>query len=654
MQSELVHSRRSGPIVVYLAAIGVLSFQPLVVSDASGQLSPFVFFGIWLTTQGILLELYRRTRGQPVIDASGEMLNPLDISKKVRKTLFSNGWIGILLGIGVLAPQLNWLLFERAVRYSDPAVATALFEVQATVLVVLLTLFPASRTFALPSATKNRWQGKWTLIILASSGVALVALSQADTLNEATISDTLSGAAWGLTAGILAALNAAVLFRLPYWLGYSEVSLDARDHIGLYVSSRQQVTAGLLALTIAFPVEFGFGFTNYMDMMAPFIGGVIGAVGWALLQRANHALADYPSVNSLYNLTPLLALVWLGLFSELSLVTLDWFVLGALTIITSNTLLHLDPEGAEDPHLRSGHDDKIRGWGYRSLVISILLSGSFMIFRDDILPDDWTTWTLGEYWGMLALCSTVFVLILSFRISRISERTRSEDALMLELYRDAEYLGMCGVLGDDDEELLKQLRFLNRKASGDDILHHYGAAHAIVSRSMEHNRSEKLYSRDGRDRWTVDRDLGHFLARLDVFANMRQTGREFAELVSVVIFGAVTIFIALMLRPNVESSVPSAWNGFATELVGMVIAAAVAFLVFNLFDKQEERDTSILVKVDGNHRNQNKDKQRQGKGVDWQLNIAITRDLTWERRISALVIVSVIATITWMLYDKWF
>lgn len=646
-----MRSKHSGPILLYFAAIGVLSFQPLVVSDASGQLSPFIFFGVWLTTQGIMLALYRRIREQPSTDLKREIPNPHNISKQVKEKLFSNGWLGILLGMGVLTPQLNWLFFERAVRYSDPAVATALFEVQATVLVALLTFFPASQSLMRPSTARNKWHGKWTLIVLAGGGVALVALSQANTLTEASISDTLSGAAWGLAAGILAAVNAAVLFRLPYWLGYSEVSLDARDQIGLYVSSRQQMAAGLLALGVALPVEFGLRTIHYRDLLVPLIGGIIGAIGWALLQRANHALFDNPSVNSLYNLTPLLALVWLGLFSEVSLVKLDWFVLGALTLITSNTILHLDPEGAGDPGLQSGRDDEIRGWGYRSLVISILLFGSFMVFRDDILPNDWKSWTLDEYWGMLALCSTVFVLILSFRINRISERTRNEDALMLEMHRDAEYFGHCGILGENDEKLLEQLRSLNRKASGHDILNHYSIAHAIVSQSMKTNRSWKLKSKDGRDCWEVERDLGRLLTKLDVFANMRQTGREFAELVSVVIFGAVTVFVALMLRPNVEGSVPNFWNGFGIELVSTLIAAAVAFLVFNLFDKQGERDTSILVRIGSSHQNHYKNMAKSGS---WQLNVAITRDLTWERRISSLVILCVIATITWLLYDKWF
>ena len=110
----------------------------------------------------------------------------------------------------------------------------------------------------------------------------------------------------------------------------------------------------------------------------------------------------------------------------MTLVRVDWFVLGALVIITANTLLHLDPEGARRSVDQQEHDRKARGWGYRSLVVSILVSGSFMLFRNELTPEGWHTWNFTEYWGMLALCATVFVLILSFRVSRVAERTLSE------------------------------------------------------------------------------------------------------------------------------------------------------------------------------------------------------------------------------------
>ena len=83
----------------------------------------------------------------------------------------------------------------------------------------------------------------------------------------------------------------------------------------------------------------------------------------------------------------------------------------------------------------------------------------------------------------------------------------------------------------------------------------------------------------------------------------------------------------------------------------MVVAAAVAFLVFSLFDRQGERDSSIL-RADAGSRFETQTGESRGR-TGWQLHIFVDRDLTWERRVSAVVLLGVLATMTWLLYDKW-
>ena len=198
-------------------------------------------------------------------------------------------------------------------------------------------------------------------------------MSQAEQVSAAAVAD---GLVWGLSGAVLLAVDVTLVLRVPYWLGFSQESVDVRDHVGLVVVSVQKVLCGSTVLTI------GAGVVSLGDdhvvggPWLPLLGGLVHAIGWSCFARANHALADRPAVNSLNNLTPLLALVWLGVFSTVTLVRVDWFVLGALVIITANTLLHLDPEGARRSVDQQEHDRKARGWGYRSLVVSILVSGS--------------------------------------------------------------------------------------------------------------------------------------------------------------------------------------------------------------------------------------------------------------------------------------
>ena len=376
------------------------------------------------------------------------------------------------------------------------------------------------------------------------------------------------------------------------------------------------------------------------------------------------------------NATPVLALVWLAVLVGADIPQLDWFVFGTLAVITANTLLRLDPEGAgmapQHEDAEGSPHDKVRGWAYRSLVLSILAAGAFLHFRDSWLPEEWRGWNTNEYWGVVALCATVFVLILSFRISRIAERTRQEDDLMLELHRESEHyieeqvFGSCpgrelyeamqikthphhehatsaarmyreNCRQDGDCDILHHLREVNRAHKTHQMAVHYLAARRIVALATQCGKDVVIRSK-----------LYGFQARLDRLANLRQSGREFAEMVSMVIFGLLTIFVVLFLRPNAPAAGPSAWTGFSTELIAMLLASAVAFLIFNLFDKQGERDTAIIRKV------VRKAREASGQPPGWRLNIAVDRDVTWHRRISAGVILCVVAVMIWLLHHRWF
>ena len=129
--------------------------------------------------------------------------------------------------------------------------------------------------------------------------------------------------------------------------------------------------------------------------------GIAAAIGNYLYYSANQSSVRKPWINSLSNLTPVLALVWLWTFVDVQIPRVAWFVLGALMIISANTLLHLDPEGAEsDSSVSATGRDKVRGWAYRSLVLSILAAGVFMFFRKGWLPTSWQLWSFSAPAGV--------------------------------------------------------------------------------------------------------------------------------------------------------------------------------------------------------------------------------------------------------------
>lgn len=119
-------------------------------------------------------------------------------------------------------------------------------------------------------------------------------------------------------------------------------------------------------------------------------------------------------VNSLGYATPVFALFWLFLLSRVDVVNPDYLVVGAVAVIAANLLINFQAE--------------IR-LGFRTLIVAIWACGTFVHFRSD--PAEYLDirgwlWSSGEYFTLLAPAATVFTLILSFRIGRITTRMADE------------------------------------------------------------------------------------------------------------------------------------------------------------------------------------------------------------------------------------
>jgi len=627
------------------------------------------------------------------------------VKSRVCQFLETKKRLGVLVIVLLGASSFHWLLFERATNSDGAACATVLYEFHPTLVIVLLALLPKKLTtkpqdLSVPKRLpvmfrllNNMQPVRLTLIAFSGLGVALVAASQTSDLS---LSGAVENSLLGVSAAIMAALGTTLSLRLPSWIGFDPNETDKTTCASLYILLLRFVPGVIICFALVPLTGLPIHNFQWSHLTVPLLGGVVSSAGWYFYFRANILQVDDPSINSLYNVTPVLALLWLGLFASLDVLRVGGFAFGALTIITSNTLLHLDPEGAEGVSDAESHD-KVRGWGYRALVLSTLCAGAFMYFRDEFLPQQWRAWTFQEFWGIVAVCATVFVLILSFRISRIAERTRSEDSLMLKLHRRAEHLTYENLLPacpgkalseqttnnpepdvvsdrrhehdtfcwtPDKEpsdrpgntatqngcDILWHLRQANRSTRTSHMASHYFAARRIIAIAIENSKQRQQLSQPQPDVNERDlrRELHDYQSDLDTFANLRLSGREFAEIVTMVIFGALTIYVALFLRPNTPDGTPTAWTGFATELISMALASAVAFLVFNLFDKQGERDTSIIRHVSRKAIN------TYGQPPGWRLNIAVLQDITWQRRISVTVIFAVITVITWLLHHKWF
>ena len=257
------------------------------------------------------------------------------------------------------------------------------------------------------------------------------------------------------------------------------------------------------------------------------------------------------------------------------------FVSGGIGVLAVNMVIHLDPEGAG----RRGTpaDAAPSGHGFRALVLSLWAAGAFVVLRDDWLPDGMLRWGSGAYWAALAAVTTVFVFILTLRQNRLSDREREADRLVLqslasiEMLRDEQSMG-----AETADELIGHLNDIDRGRDVSSI----GSGYLGFRRALLSERSGD-----------ADREHRRLLLDVEILTNLRQHGREMTELAVMALFAGLVGFVALLFRPGPADGLLPRWEGFGTEVVVMCIAAAIAFLEFDLVDRRRLRDVPRLRRV---------------------------------------------------------
>ena len=127
----------------------------------------------------------------------------------------------------------------------------------------------------------------------------------------------------------------------------------------------------------------------------------------------------------------------------------------------------------------------------------------------------------------------------------------------------------------------------------------YASSTRHTSRETSENRYLKIRKRiavqqASREDVHDQRVLEELMTDINVFTNLRQQGRNFAERAVMVLFAGLTVLLALLVRPTGTTDPAAA---FTNDVVAMVIAAAFCFLVFDMIDKRRETDAPVVRKV---------------------------------------------------------
>jgi len=246
---------------------------------------------------------------------------------------------------------------------------------------------------------------------------------------------------------------------------------------------------------------------------------------------------------------------------------IDYFLIGLSVVTAVNLLLNYSIE--------------VEKLGFKWLVISFWTSSMIILLRDRWFwlwhdNDDWLWEGSTDYYAVLGLSTTVFVLVLSFRTVRLNERTRHENHLLSSLYWKTK-------LYKNNQKALEALRKIDESETLEQFDSNYiDVRKSILAKDTENNIDNTMTSKN-----VEEAAMMH--SQLDELSHSKARGKDIAEPLILIAFGVSTIAITLMTRPKFSD-----WNLFLSDIFSVLFASTICFMIFNLFDLRNERSKPVL------------------------------------------------------------
>ena len=600
------------------------SLSPVVIVVAGVSGVPFLFAAVMQVGGMIGYLLLLRGRYRSLLGGCYRSPEGNDLVKDAIKcNLLDFRGAGPLLVLGTLS-GLDYVLFIYSTRFVDISIATVLFE--------LWPLFSIPLTAVLTRRKKRYAKITLGFMLLLSggfAGAAFVIASQSGQLagvGDLSSVDLVIGTLLALLSAFAVAL-AVCLFR---W------SEDLVERLPKRVNKdRGQLDLELFAVAVAIVITDVFSITMngvagiatgeilapthiWVGLLFGFFVYFLGSLAW----RASNLLTGDLGINALTYFTPLLALVWLWVYSTsnlpgsdgvLAIARVDYLIIGAAAIVSFNLLLNFEAENL---------------LGFKSLVISLWAGGALVFLRD---PGRWTWRGTGvDYFDALALSATVFTLILSFRVARLVSRTTDEDNRTFALVRSFEDLSKRDMISP---EVSKRILDIDA-ADGQELVASYDKAREYIADAIEKS------SGPDRDR------LIALEGELDSLAHSRQQGINFGEGCALLIFAGITVGLLILSRPAVAGL-----TGFLVEMMSVLFSAVIVFLTVNVLDLQRSRKAKVLTR----RRRSRKAKglTRRGSSSGYGVSFQNQTRRTVEQWLSLVVGLMIVLSYGALLADKW-
>lgn len=345
--------------------------------------------------------------------------------------------------------------------------------------------------------------------------------------------------------------------------------------------------------------------------------GAIASIGY----RKGNLEASSLKTNSISYFMPIFAVIALWVWDlaageNIRIERIDYFLIGLSVVTAVNLLLNYSIE--------------VEKLGFKWLVISFWTSSMIILLRDRWFwlwrdNNDWLWEGSTDYYAVLGLSTTVFVLVLSFRTVRLNERTRHENHLLSSLYwKTKQY--------NNNEKALEALRKIDESETLEQFDSNYiDVRKSILSQDTEQNFDDTMTFQS-----VEEASMMH--SQLDELSHSKARGKDIAEPLILIAFGVSTIAITLMTRPKFSD-----WNLFLSDIFSVLFASTICFMIFNLFDLRAERSKPVLWPPKLIEQNSKADEPKHEKNESSAFEIFISFIL------SAIVVLVFII----ILYGKW-
>ena len=549
------HTTRDRRAALWMGiSVFLMSWVPLVVALVGTTVGPFVFQFWHHLIMSIVWLVY-------LMWACPSLVWRKDI------------WISIVRclptreGIFATLNGFNSALFVSATLFLDTALVTVITGGWLVLFVVYRRRHDRYRRYTAMVVQD------WLLMGTAVAGIALVTLSQSGSI-------TADGSGWRLLCGLLLAVSTTICLA---WISYRfklgtelyrricKVSIETTDDrtievgcvLAVSIATNLPGILGSLLIGLTFPSQTGSG--TYMggfvsiSVIAIIAIGIVGTLGNIAFRYANLETKNL-SVNAMQYLRPVFTLIWLGLFATVTVYRTDFLWIGATAVIAVNTLINFRSEERA---------------GFKWFVLCLLGFGFTVYIRDEWfphIPGYGSFPAFGDYYGFLGAGATVFVLILSFRMSRLNRRTISEERRTYILCRE-----MVGLAAEDKERqtILECVRAIN-----------------TTRRTTQLKEAYEYVCQQIGNAGLSPSDTARLQADLDTLVNSRQRGRNMIELIVLAILAFVVATMAVFSRTE-----GAPWPALLNDVVTMLLASVVTFMTINLFDQRSDSDEPTITET---------------------------------------------------------